>query len=86
MLLLVAKSVCMLLLFDTICEGDLHLINSHCFRMSRRACPDPNVAIGFILPSGELLEEEIPDSLESVSFEFFTESDKNANVMGFILS
>uniref|UniRef100_F1KT44 ATP-dependent RNA helicase DHX34 n=2 Tax=Ascaris TaxID=6251 RepID=F1KT44_ASCSU len=51
------------------------------FIMSRRACPDPNVAIGFVLPSGELLEEEIPDGSESVSsLEFFAQSDKNAKL------
>ncbi|KHN80625.1 putative ATP-dependent RNA helicase DHX34 [Toxocara canis] len=49
------------------------------FIMSRRACPDPNIEIGFVMPSGELLHE-LEDGTDFVPFGFFNDSAQDTKV------
>ncbi|VDK47196.1 unnamed protein product [Anisakis simplex] len=50
------------------------------FIMTRRACPDTNVEIGFVMPSGEKLNEDDDVDAESIPFGFFSNSDRDAKV------
>uniref|UniRef100_A0A183DR19 RING-type E3 ubiquitin transferase n=1 Tax=Gongylonema pulchrum TaxID=637853 RepID=A0A183DR19_9BILA len=47
------------------------------YRLTRRACPEDNVEIGFILPSGERLNEEEDELLPVKTF---SETEKDSKL------